>query len=302
MLTDFPRGAPPSTELLPYFYEMKELPDATDTKQHLVATGSVTVDSVAKKLAVIARLSLFGHRRLLGLYGAVLITGPCGCGKSTLAAAAANECAARLENKCRLMRVNAHSLASAERGGSQKKVQSLFDAVAHLSRNGEPLFLICDEIETLFTERSQVSAQNNPMDTVYGVNAALERFDLIANTCPGVMLLATTNHAAMVDEAMLDRFDEVIHVGLPHAEGRLEILRRRVAGLQGTSDFKDSRHAESWADGCTKALAAATEGYSIRKLRRLVIDAIVAKEGDLNITAKDLLLAAKQIASTERSS
>lgn len=299
---DILRSLPPPGSLPPYFYESKELPahDATYSKEHLVATGTFTVDRVADTLGVILALSLAGHRRLLGLYGAVLFSGPCGCGKSTLAAVAANECALRLERNCQLIRVNAHSLASAERGGSQKNVQSLFGAVAHIARNGEPLFLICDEIETLFTERSQVSAQNNPMDTVFGVNAALECFDAIASTCPGVILLATTNHLPLIDAAMLDRFDDVFCVGLPNAQGRLEILRRRVEGIRGTATTRSPSEADIWADCHTKALAATTEGYSIRKLRRLVVDAIVMKGGDLSITAKDLLLAAKQLASIER--
>lgn len=277
------------------FYEIVSLPtDAKDyQKDLLVPTGTVTVDEVALLFRIL--LDMSGHRHEQGIYGAVLIRGPYGSGKSTLLTVAANQCARILGKQCRLVRVNAHSLASAERGGTQKNVQAFFQDIEDLAADGQPVIVLVDEIETLFTERSQISGQSNPMDTIYGVNAALEGFDVIARRCPNLILVATTNHVDLVDGAMLDRFDKEYELPLPNADARLAILRQRLSLLRRTYASHAAEDPALKSGQFDKAVAAATAEFSIRQLRRLIVDAIIRNGGDFNITMRHLLEAAKSI-------
>lgn len=275
--------------------DQAKLPDARfDAEWHAIKIGA----AVRERLLAQALLAFTMRQRLsfeiAPLHGLILLAGPPGTGKTTLARGLANEVAKALEPKgATFVQIDPHSLASSALGRSQKEVTKIFQqTIPELAASGAVIVLL-DEVETLVADRLQLSLQANPIDVHRATDAALAGLDLVTRQSPNVLLIATTNFPKAVDAALLSRADLIEEIGLPDAETRREILRDVLRHL-----------SQEWpgVEAVQRELARfveASDGLDGRRLRKAVIAAI----GSSIDTARDPnKLKASQIIAALRSS
>jgi pachytene checkpoint protein 2 len=210
----------------------------------------------------------------LALRRAVMLYGPPGCGKTSLARGLpAKWFHLTRQRRAGFIQVNTHALFSGVRGEGQKNVLSAFQGIAEQGTTGHPIFVLIDEVETLGTDRASISLEANPLDAIYQVTAFFESLDKIARTFPNVTFVFTTNIPKAIDRAVRERVDFVVEIPLPDAPRRSMILTDAIHSLQDAFDVKEllglataNPPRQAWVD-----LVNATNGLSGRTLRHLMV-------------------------------
>lgn len=166
----------------------------------------------------------------------ILLAGPPGTGKSTLAVSLAQKLSIRLNNvfpnETLLFQLNAATLLSQFFGQSAVKIHEVFEALWRASASSPlPLcILVIDEVESLAGCRSKANAQGEVQDAVRATNALLTGLDRVMGR-PNVLVICTSNLESTIDQAFIDRCSKRIEVGPPSAAGRYGILRHGIECL-----------------------------------------------------------------------
>ncbi|BFZ07414.1 hypothetical protein BsWGS_10453 [Bradybaena similaris] len=151
----------------------------------------------------------------LGMTSAVgvLLVGPPGCGKTSVARAVANEAGINF------MYIKGAELLNKYVGESEKNVKNLFKRAASLA----PCVIFFDEIDAICRVRSSGSDEGSTSRVTNQL--LLEMSGLEQRT--EVYIIAATNNVDALDPALLrpGRIDKIIYVGLPSPEARVEILK-----------------------------------------------------------------------------
>lgn len=233
-------------------------------------------------------------RTVIPLHGIILLVGPPGTGKTSLAKGVAAVTAEVLAGigRVRFVEIDPHALASASLGKSQKAVTELFRGSIAQSAAMGPTIVLLDEVETLVADRSKMSLEANPIDVHRATDAALVQLDHLAEAHPNLLFVATSNFPGAIDAAFVSRADLVLHVPAPDADGCRRILESALEGLgahypQVKTLVRDP-HFLQLVEICT--------GLDGRQLRKLVGTACTLdKQTALNpgrLTMADLLAAA----------
>lgn len=236
--------------------------------------------------AAVSRVGLPHH-------GLIVLSGPPGTGKTTLAQGLADRAAQELVSRglvagLRLVAIDPHVLPSELLGESQRRLSRLFDRVIpDLAADGRPLVVLLDEVEALAVGRRQVSAETNPVDVQRATDAVLMGVDLVAARHPNVLFIATTNLWQQVDEALMSRADLIEFLGLPGQETIEAILRDTL------NEAGDAGAPISEADIGAVAELCAKRRMDARQVRKLVIRAFFSGDIELalgrrGMTARDL--------------
>jgi SpoVK/Ycf46/Vps4 family AAA+-type ATPase len=230
------------------------------------------------------------------LHGLILLVGPPGTGKTSLARGLASRTAELYppESGFRFLEVEPHALANAGLGKSQQEVRRLLAEVVAERAHLGPLIVLLDEVETLSADRSQLSLAANPVDVHRATDAMLAGIDQLASAFPQLLFIATSNFEQAIDAALLSRADLVETIPLPQTATAKAILTDAVQGLAAA--FPDA--AGALQDPAFDQAAAACDGLDGRQIRKLVVSACTFDpETALNpsrLTATDLLRAAER--------
>ncbi|MGH3739917.1 MAG: AAA family ATPase [Micromonosporaceae bacterium] len=266
----------------------------------------ITPSSFKERLLGTAMLILRHGRRLQQLSGAphglVVLAGPPGTGKSTLCQGLAQVAALALSRRgaTTFVEVDPHSFPSEMLGESQRAIRQLFsDTLPELAARRPHTIVLIDEFESLAVRRSTASFETNPVDVHRATDAVLAGLDTLRASCPQLLLLATTNFAAAVDEAVLSRADLLLQTALPDED----VLSRIIAGSLGELAMQWPDLSGLAEDGPLHTkLAQRCAGFDGRRARKMVLSAIAGHpdlaEDPGRLRAEELLTAADAAAVT----
>jgi len=163
-----------------------------------------------------------------------LLYGPPGTGKTLLAKAVAREAEANF------IATKSSDLLSKWYGESEQQIARLFQR----ARQVAPTVIFIDELDSLVPARGG-GMGGEPQVTERVVNTILAEMDGLEEL-QSVVVIGATNRPNLVDPALLrpGRFDELIYVGVPNAEGRRRILGIHAAKMPLAPDVDLDRVAE----------------------------------------------------------
>ena len=198
-----------------------------------------------------------GHRMPRG----ILLYGPSGTGKTLLAKAVATE------SEANFISVRGPELISKWVGESERGIREMF----RRARQASPCVIFFDEIDSIAPVRG---LGGETMVTERVVSQLLTELDGIESLY-GVVVLAATNRADMLDPALLrpGRFDKIILVPMPDKEGRKKILeistkdipidREPKNELGKNPDYVDLEKIADAADGLSGADVASIANTAV---------------------------------------
>ncbi|MCA1824076.1 MAG: AAA family ATPase [Frankia sp.] len=173
----------------------------------------------------------------------ILLHGPPGTGKTTVAKVLASECAASFHE------FSAADLLSKWYGESEQRVARVFER----ARASRPTIVFIDEIDSLLRRRSSDSAA--PWEERV-VSQFLRELDGLRGG-EGVLLVGATNRIDMIDDAVVERRLTALEIGLPDEGRRRQLLDVLCRGVRLAQDVD------------LDALASLTDGMSGADLRRI---------------------------------
>jgi pachytene checkpoint protein 2 len=239
-------------------------------------------------------------RSVLPLHGVILLVGPPGTGKTSLARGAAHRTADSFKGaRFQLVEVEPHMLTSSAMGKTQRAVAELFSqSITEVATRG-PTIVLLDEVETLAADRAKMSMEANPVDIHRATDAVLVQLDMLAEQNSQLLFIATSNFPQAIDSAFTSRCDLVLTVPRPEANACAAILRDCLTGLGRTFPAIGRLPSSPHFDSC----ATASVGLDGRAIRKMVANAIASNPETAmhpEKTTIEQLLAAAQAATADR--
>ena len=128
------------------------------------------------------------------------------------------------ETSCAFVQKSATSFVTVWQGSGPQNVRDLFDR----ARRYAPAIVFIDEIDAVGLSRSGSASGRAQENTLNALLTEMDGFS-IRNDQP-IIVLAATNLAEQLDDALKRRFDRVIEVERPDRKARLLYLRKAVLG------------------------------------------------------------------------
>ena len=230
-----------------------------------------------------------GHKMPRG----ILLHGPSGTGKTLMAKAVATQ------SEANFVSVRGPELLSKWVGESERGIREIFKR----ARQSAPCVIFFDEIDSIAPIRG---AGGETVVTERVVSQLLTELDGMENM-HGVIVLAATNRADMIDPALLrpGRFDKIIQIPLPDKESRRSILKINcedipIADANGPDKIDYEKLAEM-TDGLSGADVASIANTAVSLVVHEHLDSapdakeITEKASNAKVTMKHFEEAVKKV-------
>jgi pachytene checkpoint protein 2 len=260
----------PRTHLLvdtSHFVSLWDLPDSDwDDRWDRIIVDADVKESLLN-FALLSLVTLSGTSEVgIPMHRMVLLEGPPGTGKTTLARGYGNRAAELLKEqtgkKSIFVEVDCFSLSGELLGTTPKAIAKLLEEIVpDVAKEADFVFLLFDEVETIATDRRSLSLEVNPVDVHRGTNAFLTGMDFIASQVPNVMSIMTTNYPENLDSAVVSRVDVTYALDIP----KVEAVRNIVADTAGEMEKTMAVVGDDAAIEKAVQNACGLDGRQIRK-------------------------------------
>lgn len=209
------------------------------------------------------------HRATNGpLNGFLILEGPAGCGKTLTAQSLAQALAIRHKKVCGkdtfAFPLQMPAFFSERLGASAKAVRHAFEMIT-FSAERRPTIVLADEIEAITYSRARISS-SDPTDVIRAGDELLRQMDSLRGN-PNFLLIATTNVYDLLDEAIVDRADYVVHYVNPDVRTGRAILFQAARRARQVGIFAEEAELRRAAEGlCNNGSDCRPSGRLLSKL------------------------------------
>lgn len=191
----------------------------------------------------------------------VLLHGPPGCGKTSIANALAGEL------QVPFISISAPSVVSGMSGESEKKIRDLFDEARSLA----PCLVFFDEIDAITPKRDGGAQREMERRIVAQLLTSMDELTMEKTNGKPVIIIGATNRPDSLDAALrrAGRFDREICLNVPNEVSRLHILKKMSDNLKidGAIDFaKLAKLTPGFVGADLKALVTAAGTCAIKRI------------------------------------
>lgn len=233
--------------------------------------AKLQVQEVVNMLKSPGRYAALGARVPRG----ILMAGPPGSGKTMLARASAAEAGVPF------LSVAATEFVELFVGRGAQRVRQLFEKAEKLA----PCIVFIDEVDALRARGNDVLRMPGNQEADQTLNQLLTCMDGLTRGDKPIVVIGATNRPDVLDEALLrpGRFDRLVQVGLPEADGRAQILRVHIR-------LKKVPLAADVVSSVLDGIAQRASGLSGAALESLVNEAAIraARRDSTEVSASDL--------------
>ncbi len=243
-----------------------ELIESPDIDYNMIGGLKVQINEVIETLELpLTNPELFTEIGIEPPHG-ILLYGPPGNGKTLIAKAVAHRA------KATFIRMSGSELVQKYIGEGARLVRDVFD----IAREKAPSIVFIDEIDAVGSRRTYdgTTGSSEVNRTMVQLLAELDGFDARGD----VKIVAATNRIDLLDPALLrpGRFDRIIEIPSPDAEGRKEIFRIHTRNMK-------------LENVDIEVLAGMTDGLSGAELKAIVSEAgmFVMRRKGKTVTMQD---------------
>ncbi|CAL9727725.1 ribosome biogenesis ATPase Rix7p [Monosporozyma unispora] len=191
----------------------------------------------------------------------ILLHGPPGCGKTSIANALAGEL------KVPFISLSAPSVVSGMSGESEKKIRDIFQEAKQIA----PCLIFFDEIDAITPKRDGGAQREMEKRIVAQLLTSMDELSFENTNGKPVIVLGATNRPDSLDPALrrAGRFDREICLNVPNEISRLHILKKMSSYLKidGEIDFgKLAKLTPGFVGADLKALSTAAGTCAIKRI------------------------------------
>lgn len=239
-----------------------ELIEAPDVDYNMIGGLQKQIEEVIETLELpLTNPELFVDVGVEPPHG-ILLYGPPGNGKTLIAKAVAHRA------KATFIRMSGSELVQKYIGEGARLVRDVFN----IAREKAPSIVFIDEIDAVGSRRTYdgTTGSSEVNRTMVQLLAELDGFD----TRGDVRIVAATNRIDLLDPALLrpGRFDRIIEVPMPDADGRMEIFKIHTRNMKLEKvDFEELVKMTDGLNGAElKAIVTEAGMFVIRRKGRAV--------------------------------